>query len=184
MAWTAPRTWVASEVVTAAVMNQHVRDNFNALSDRVQEVRKSTDENRNNTTALANDAALLFTAVAGQAYKGDVFCIFNAASSTIDAKVGFSFPAGTMSFGAFAMDPAVASGTIGSGTWLAASSATSGTTALPVGVASADTGVWVPFTYLCTTGGAVNLMWAQNTLTASNMTLKAGSSLEAKRVAT
>lgn len=27
MAWTAPRTWVAAEVVTAAIMNTHVRDN-------------------------------------------------------------------------------------------------------------------------------------------------------------
>jgi len=31
MAWTAPRTWVTSEVVTAAVMNTHVRDNLNWL---------------------------------------------------------------------------------------------------------------------------------------------------------
>lgn len=28
MAWTAPRTWVTNEVVTAAIMNAHVRDNF------------------------------------------------------------------------------------------------------------------------------------------------------------
>lgn len=28
MAWTAPRTWVAGETVTAAIMNTHVRDNL------------------------------------------------------------------------------------------------------------------------------------------------------------
>lgn len=28
MAWTAPRTWTTGEVVTAAMMNTHVRDNF------------------------------------------------------------------------------------------------------------------------------------------------------------
>ena len=28
MSWTAPRTWVASEVVTASLMNTHVRDNL------------------------------------------------------------------------------------------------------------------------------------------------------------
>ena len=28
MAWTAPRTWVAGETVTAALMNTHVRDNL------------------------------------------------------------------------------------------------------------------------------------------------------------
>jgi len=31
MAWTSPRTWVALETVTAALMNTHVRDNLNAL---------------------------------------------------------------------------------------------------------------------------------------------------------
>ncbi len=29
MAWRAPRTWVASEDVTAAIQNAHIRDNFN-----------------------------------------------------------------------------------------------------------------------------------------------------------
>lgn len=32
MAWTAPRTWVASETVTATNMNLHVKDNLNAIS--------------------------------------------------------------------------------------------------------------------------------------------------------
>lgn len=31
MAWTAPRTWVTNELVTAAIMNTHVRDNLNQL---------------------------------------------------------------------------------------------------------------------------------------------------------
>lgn len=31
MAWTTPRTWVAGEVVTASLMNTHVRDNLDAL---------------------------------------------------------------------------------------------------------------------------------------------------------
>ena len=29
MAWTTPRTWTSTEVVTASIMNTHVRDNFN-----------------------------------------------------------------------------------------------------------------------------------------------------------
>lgn len=33
MAWTAPRSWVADEVVTADVMNTHVRDNLKAIGD-------------------------------------------------------------------------------------------------------------------------------------------------------
>jgi len=34
MAWVAPRTWVAGETVTSAMLNQHIRDNLNTLSDR------------------------------------------------------------------------------------------------------------------------------------------------------
>lgn len=33
MAWTSPRTWVAAETVTAALMNTHVRDNLKAIGD-------------------------------------------------------------------------------------------------------------------------------------------------------
>ena len=33
MAWTAPRTWATSELVTAAIMNTHVRDNQLILKD-------------------------------------------------------------------------------------------------------------------------------------------------------
>lgn len=31
MTWTIPRTWVAGEIVTASMLNTHVRDNFNAI---------------------------------------------------------------------------------------------------------------------------------------------------------
>ena len=33
MAWTTPRTWAAAEVVTANIMNTHVRDNLKALTE-------------------------------------------------------------------------------------------------------------------------------------------------------
>jgi hypothetical protein len=33
MAWTAPRTWTAGEVVTAAILNTHVRDNLKAATE-------------------------------------------------------------------------------------------------------------------------------------------------------
>lgn len=41
MAWTTPRTWVAGEVPTAAIMNAHVRDNLNALKDPPQAVAQN-----------------------------------------------------------------------------------------------------------------------------------------------
>lgn len=33
MVWTSPRTWVAGETVTAALLNLHLRDNLKALGD-------------------------------------------------------------------------------------------------------------------------------------------------------
>jgi hypothetical protein len=33
VAWTAPRTWVAGEVPTAAILNAHIRDNLAAIGD-------------------------------------------------------------------------------------------------------------------------------------------------------
>lgn len=33
MAWTDPRTWVAAETVTAALLNTHLRDNMTALAE-------------------------------------------------------------------------------------------------------------------------------------------------------
>lgn len=33
MTWTAPRTWVAGEVVTAALFNTHIRDNLKMVGD-------------------------------------------------------------------------------------------------------------------------------------------------------
>ncbi len=35
MAWTAPRTWTPNEVVTAAIMNTHVKDNLIDLDSRL-----------------------------------------------------------------------------------------------------------------------------------------------------
>ncbi len=34
MAWATPRTWVTGELITAAIMNAHIRDNFNVLRER------------------------------------------------------------------------------------------------------------------------------------------------------
>lgn len=35
MAWTTPRTWATSEVVTSAMMNEQIRDNFGILKTRI-----------------------------------------------------------------------------------------------------------------------------------------------------
>ena len=47
MAWTAPRTWVTGELVTAALMNTHVRDNLLALYNSMPAARVYHNANQN-----------------------------------------------------------------------------------------------------------------------------------------
>jgi hypothetical protein len=41
--WTAPRTWVAGETVTAAIMNTHLRDNLTWLKDALTQLNVTSD---------------------------------------------------------------------------------------------------------------------------------------------
>lgn len=61
--WTAPRTWVAGEVVTAAIMNVHVRDNLSDLNARVtitqQFVQEDIAPTASGSIAIADDTTVL-----------------------------------------------------------------------------------------------------------------------------
>lgn len=56
MAWTTPRTWTDGETVTAAIMNTHLRDNFQFFADEPHELWLSKNANQaitaNTTTAI------------------------------------------------------------------------------------------------------------------------------------
>lgn len=179
MPWSAPRTWVAGETVTASIGNAHWRDNLLALADRHQVIRKSADESVTSSTTLQNDDHLLFTVVAGQSYVFELWLVLFSTSAVPDVKVGFTFPAGTMAFGAFGGD--------GTAQGFANSAATSGTTVVALGVAVSTspnaTNGRVSGSFLCTTGGTVQMQWAQNVSDAVGMTVKAGSTLTVMRVA-
>lgn len=66
MAWTTPRTWVAAEVVTAALLNTHIRDNqtdldarINAISGLVKQIaHMSTTTEDTTTSATFADTSL------------------------------------------------------------------------------------------------------------------------------
>lgn len=181
MAWTAPRTWVALEVVTAALLNTHLRDNLLALQDRVQVVRKSADETVTSSTALQNDDELLFAAVAGSSYRFTINLIVSCASGTPDLKVLMTAPAGSLAWGVIGLDTAATSGTA-SAVMIGRSVATSGSS-VSVGAVNGILHVQITGSFLCTTGGNVRLQWAQDTSSVSGVSVMAGSSLEAIRVA-
>lgn len=182
MAWTTPRTWVASEIVTASVMNTHVRDNLIAAADRIQPIYKAADQTVNNSTVLVSDTHLKFTAVAGENYIIDMNLLITAASTASDFSPAFSFPTGTMSFSTVGLDTAAAA-TIASARLSAVVGATTGVSpvALSTGTISGTTGILIRAAYKCTTGGTVTFMWAQTTATAANTTVNQGSTLTAIR---
>jgi len=181
MGWTNPRTWVASEVVTAAIMNAHVRDNLNAINGYVE---KSADQNITSSTTLTNDTHLLYTVGAVGTYVFDAYLYAtSAANAAGDLAVGFSVPTGTCHFGIHGADPAIASGNVGSVNLGALLSATSGTTLATAGLSTSAMLIWIHGRLSATATGTLRLMWAQASSSASASTLKAGSHMTVRQVA-
>lgn len=76
MAWTSPRTWVAGETVTAALLNTHVRDNLKAIGDPLTSYTPSyTGLTIGNATVTAKYLQ------AGKLVIGEVKIVFGSTSS-------------------------------------------------------------------------------------------------------
>lgn len=189
MAWTAPRTWVAGEIVTAALMNTHLRDNLNDLADGTWGrdtafVHKAANESVVASTTVQNDDHLLFAVAANAIYIVSV-CLFLEANNLNDAKFGWSLPA-SATFNMLKNTPstAIAAGTTSAnGDWAGITGAVSST--LNVGVTDGSITIGAELRALINTAGTAgtaNLQWAQVT-SGSTLTVKSGSWLRAERVA-
>ena len=83
MPWTTPRTWVDAEVVSAALLNTHVRDNLNFLrTHHGCRVYKSA----NQTVANGNNDVLTFNS---EVYDTDGFHDTSTNNSRITIPTGF-----------------------------------------------------------------------------------------------
>ena len=181
MGWTAPRTWVAAEVVTAAIMNTHVRDNLNALNGYV---RKTADESVTSSTTLQNDDHLLYTIGATGTYVADVFLFAtSAANAAGDLNVGWSFPTGTLHYGGAGLGLGLASGNDGTVTPPGLLSATSGTSVLGFGLSTSTLIITIRAILIATATGTLQFMWCQNSSNANASTLKSGSHMTVKQTA-
>ena len=183
MAWTTPRTWTDGELVTAAIMNPHIRDNMNVTMRLL--ARKTADETVNNSSVLQNDDHLVFAVGASDVYLVNAYLLVDGGNTTADIKFGWTVPAsGTLQWGA-------TSSLSGSTTaWetqpaantphvllSAASTATYGTDASAPGVLL--TGIYAGGG----TAGNVQLQWAQGTATVVNTILKINSCLVGMKLA-
>lgn len=189
ISWTSPRTWVSGEVVTAALMNTHVRDNLNDLADGSWGVDrafvlKPSNESVVATTTVQSDDHLLFSVSANAIYIVSL-CLFLEANNLNDAKFGWSLPA-SATFNMLKDTPStsIAGGTTaGDGDWAAVTGGTTNT--LNVGVTDGSITIGVELRALINTAGTAGtatLQWAQ-VVSGSTLTVKSGSWLRAERVA-
>ncbi len=92
MAWTAPRTWVTGETVTAALMNTHIKDNFLSIGPTATVV-KQTDETVVTSTTLQDDDELLWAMGATESWVFHLGLWFTeSAGTTGDFKYAMTGP--------------------------------------------------------------------------------------------
>ena len=107
MAFTVPRTWTDGELVTKAIMDPHVRDNFLAMGPHLI-VRKPSDESVTSSTVLQNDDHLLLVVAANEVWRFELQ-LFWAAATAGDLQWSFTVPAGA-TFNATTVYPVAAGG--------------------------------------------------------------------------
>ena len=176
MAWTEPpRTWTDTELVTASIMNTHVRDQFKTTPHLL--AYKSADESLNTNTTLQDDDHLFFSVAANEIWHIKLNLFFTDASAgTADIKLAFTWPASAT--GGFYTVFQNAGGTLAYRQWESSGSATdlSGDNATALVVIEGVLEV-------AGTSGTFRLQWAQNTSNASNVTVEKGSILTGLKLA-
>ena len=93
MAWTAPRTWTDGELVTKAIMDPHVRDNFLAVPHLI--ARKTADESVISSTTFQDDDHLFFTIGVNEVWQVQ-YPLMVRADPAGDIKIQFTGPSGCL----------------------------------------------------------------------------------------
>lgn len=91
MAWSTPRTWTTGELVTAAMLNQEIRDNSNALNDKLDDVSAS-EPSRALDTVYPNDSGkvrVVTVQILFQMYERcEILCDASTPPTTLICKAG------------------------------------------------------------------------------------------------
>ena len=160
MVWTTPRTWTDGELVTASLMNTHVRDNLNAVF--TVNKMKGSDETVSASTTLQDDADFFFTVAAAEKWAVDMAIKLDT-TTTGDWKFNFTVPAGTT----YQFSP-IYSPTATVVDWSSADFTISAQTSTAQGLRIQA------FFLVGGTAGTVQFQWAQGTAS-GNTIVKAGS---------
>lgn len=173
-----PRTWVVGEVVTAAMMNADIRDQFNLLINGQLDIVKGSNTSRTSTTSLSADPHLAASVVASATYMLDGFIDYDGAFGAGGLKLDFTLPAGaTLRWAVL--------GNVVSDTTQKYTSNTTASGSLPVGTygtGGLHTGAILRgHLTVAATAGTVQLRWAQEVSNATATTVYAGSWLRLLR---
>jgi hypothetical protein len=173
MPWTAPKTWSAGEVVTAANMNIHLRDNMLAGGPHLI-ARKTADETVASSTTLQPDNDLILPVGANEVWQCR-FCLRWTASATGDIQINFTFPAsGEIELSAAAKNTTAVDEAFD---WRAT---TSPSETKNIGIANTSVVEFLVIEGLCITAGTagnLTLQWAQAASDATATIVKANSTL-------
>jgi len=90
MAWTNPRTWTDGELITKAIMDPHIRDNFLAVGEHLI-ARKTADQTVTSSTVLVDCTSMVLPVLANEVWQA-TFNVLYTAGTTEDMKVAFTFP--------------------------------------------------------------------------------------------
>jgi hypothetical protein len=159
--------------VTFAAGDNPTAAEFNDLVPRY--AYKTSDETIISNSTLQNDDFLALTVAASTKYEFELYMAYNT-GTTPDLKIGWTLPTGaTNAYHVDYFDTAAAS--------QKGQSSTVPTTGFAVGGFGSDLyAVFAGTISVSTTAGTMQIQWAQNTLTASNSTVRAGSFLRLQKI--
>lgn len=173
MTWADPRTWTTGELVTAAYLNQDLRDNLTEVGPH-KRVRKTVSEDLASSTTLQDDDALFFAVGANEVWLFQLFVSFQG-GTTEDIKFTMVGPTGsTVTFG---IAPQWATGDP-----FVVTTANAGGTAVALGASTARVAHIVGIIVNGSTAGDCKLQWAQNVSGATVTTVLVNSWLLAHRI--
>lgn len=177
MAWTDPRTWIVGEMVTANLLNTHLRDNLNSL--RHVKIVTAATESVTSSTVLQDDDEFFFAMAAGDVWVVQMILrydgVADGGSNLGGFKINKTVPAACQQFGILTYHV--------QGTNLTfTSESVDGVTSFTSGAGSTRTLMEDFILDNPTNAGNYQLRWAQGTSNATATRRLAGSILLAHRL--
>jgi hypothetical protein len=171
-----PRTWTDGELVTASMMNTHVRDQIAESWHKI--ARKTADQSVTSSNVLQSDTHLSFSVGANECWMLKWMIRF-IGNGTGDAKFAYTMPAGLLAHTFFVMSDAA--DVLGLQTF-----SHSSTDDQPI-IFSASAGAsrmicWETFVLNGATPGTFGLRWAQNVSNGTPLTFFTNSTLFGMKV--